>query len=731
MVRRFVILALVVAAFLVLAVPAFAFSGYRETYTTSAACAVCHTSGQPANAPKVYNDWAGTKHATDSEGPSSALSLPYGSVCAGCHTANYDPSKVVPTPTATTTSTTSPYPTSVAWAASLPMVGSTPVLVLPQSQGNYPMSEFDIGCSSCHYGADVNGTIANQGNDPADTAHTAPYQQLANADICGACHSRYSYTVGTYTVAPVPYVKLDASGSPIPNPSPTSSIQPQMALGYPMISSSGNPVALTSYLNLPSPNTGWSSGTQTPAPTATVGGYGKLMTYWQLAGVDTPWQNIGHDGSAAQYPEWLNDPAGHANSLQVLLTEFPTKPAFLNSCLQCHSADYRIATQTPGHAVPNINTAKYGITCVGCHTPHQAGDATGAWDSEFDAQLVGNPANSSDLCTTCHNAEIGSGAATPGETLHHTTTEVMNGTGGIVPITQGLLVGQHKGKCVECHMPPTSYSRGSAQLGGNHTFQVIMPGVSVSVSPVPVSTTAGVVKTATMPFSACSTCHAKPGDANATYLQPTIDARQKQMHDLYDKVGLELQDAGKRLGYTSPPAGTVPGGGSSTDPDDVASYDNWVNGELNKLAPNTWTSAQLLWQKAFTNWTYIPAEGSWGIHNNAYDLVVIDTALNQAMAVSTTIPQTVTLKLSPSTISVNTTVTYSGTVSPATAGKVQIQRKASNGVYNTWKTAAQSGGKFSIKVKMTAKGTFYFKAFLPADAPYKGGTSAIMKLVVK
>ncbi len=135
---------------------------------------MCHTSGQPANAPKVYNDWAGTKHAIDSEGPSAALSLPYGSVCAGCHTANYDPSKVVPTPTATTTSTTSPYPTSVAWAASLPMVGSTPVLVLPQSQGNYPMSEFDIGCSSCHYGADVNGTIANQGNDPADTAHTAP-----------------------------------------------------------------------------------------------------------------------------------------------------------------------------------------------------------------------------------------------------------------------------------------------------------------------------------------------------------------------------------------------------------------------------------------------------------------------------------------------------------------------------------------------------------------------------
>ncbi len=325
--------------------------------------------------------------------------------------------------------------------------------------------------------------------------------------------------------------------------------------------------------------------------------------------------------------------------------------------------------------MPNINNAKYGITCVGCHAPHQAGDAKGAWDSEFDAQLVGNPANSSDLCSTCHNAEIGSGAATPGETLHHTTTEVMNGTGGIVDIKQGLLVGQHKGKCVECHMPPTSYSRGSAQLGGNHTFQIVMPGVSVSVSPVPVSTTAGVVKTATMPFSACSTCHAKPGDANATYLQPTIDARQAQMHDLYDQVGLALQRRRQAAWATCRRLRA-----RAWRRQLVGSRRRRFVRQLaerrpqHQAAPLPGPPHELLWQKAFTNWTYIPAEGSWGIHNNAYDLVVIDTALNQAMR-SPPDPQTVTLKLSPSTISLNTTVTYSGTVTPASAGNVQIQKE--------------------------------------------------------
>ena len=32
----------------------------------------------------------------------------------------------------------------------------------------------------------------------------------------------------------------------------------------------------------------------------------------------------------------------------------------------------------------NSFTAKYGITCVGCHAPHDAGTAKGRWDEEFD-----------------------------------------------------------------------------------------------------------------------------------------------------------------------------------------------------------------------------------------------------------------------------------------------------------------------------------------------------------
>ena len=38
----------------------------------------------------------------------------------------------------------------------------------------------------------------------------------------------------------------------------------------------------------------------------------------------------------------------------------------------------------------------------------------------------------------------------------------------------------HKGKCIQCHMPPTAYSRGSVQAGGNHTFRIIDPEVAVT-----------------------------------------------------------------------------------------------------------------------------------------------------------------------------------------------------------------------------------------------------------
>ncbi len=686
MVRRFAFLALLVAAFLVLAVPALAANGARADYTTSDACAVCHTSGQPANAPKVYNDWLATAHGSGdmgSVGGEASISLPYGSVCAGCHLANYDPTKVTPVNIGTV-----PSPTYIA---------SPSATTAPQALGNAPFSENAIGCSSCHYGANVNGVIANAGNDVNDTAHMAPFGDMANAEICGACHTRFAYTTSTITVA----------ATPTPG---TTLIQPQMAVGYPMLGKNYQP--LSTYLNIPSP--GW---TPTPNPAATTAA--GLQTYFTIAGVTTPWQTKGHVGSAAQYSEWKAE--GHANSLVDLKAAVGANPPA--SCLQCHSADYRIA---PDNAKPTGTEAKYGITCVGCHTPHPAATANtskGVWDESLTTQLVGNPSNPSDLCGTCHNSQIGDGVLAAGTTVYENQQEVMNGTGAI-GVPQGL-PGVHKGKCVQCHMAPTSTGYDGIQLGGNHTFKVIMPNVSVSTSP------------RAMPFSACSTCHSQGyayaiakikakraktagyGGDNALWLQDTIDQRQAAMKAKYNLVAGDLHAAGTLMGFTAPANVTTDAG-----------YISWLNTTINaKGAASMWTPDELKWQQAYTDWTYVAAEGSWGIHNWQYDSLVITAAETFANQVAKA-PQTVKLKLSKTNVKRNSKVTFSGSVSPATAGTVHIQKSA-NDIYGNWRSARLSGGKYSITVKMTSAGTFHYRAFLAPSKSYAGGTSGAVKLRIR
>ena len=699
MVKRVLVVAGVLAALLLVAAPAFAFNGYRGDYTTSDFCSICHKEGQPGSAPKVYDQWAATQHGQDPEGASAIKGLPYGSVCAGCHTANYAASVVIPTPTATSTTG------AVSWGAS----NGAPIL--PQNLGNAASSELDIGCASCHYGA-TTGDAPQYGNDPNDTAHLAPQANLANAAICGQCHSRYSYTVNTYAVSPVPYVKVTTPlpGTPItPNPSPTSLIQPQMAIGYPMLGaptagpgSPWGPVApLSDYLNVPYP--GWSP-TPSPGVTSAAG----LELYWKDAttGLDTPWISTGHDGSAAQYTDWSGGADKHAQALVVLKAVMgPNPPA---TCLECHSTDYRIA---PDNAKPTGAQTQYGITCVGCHKPHDRGTAKGIWNPEFTPQLITDGQKT--LCVTCHNGEIPDGStASPGADVHHPMKEMMDGYGAIdVPAFPSV----HKGKCVQCHMPPTTLSRGEKQLGANHTFKIITPGQADNVKPVTSGTAAPFVN---MPFSACTTCHSRPGDDAALWLQDTIDQRQSWTHMKVDEIHAALADAAVRLGYAN---------------------EMDARNALVAIPEANRTDDQETFLKAYTNVQYVSSEGSFGLHNWDYSRSIVNTALVEANSVKTApapAPWTVSFKASPTSLKKNAKTTFSGSVSPASSlawggAKVKIQKKVS-GAWQDWKSATANGsGDYSLSVKMTSKGTFYFRALMPANSKQLEGASAQVKVVVK
>ena len=735
MFKRVTIVALVVAAFLVLAVPALAFNGMRGDYTTTEACQTCHSG--IAGIPVVYPQWSLTKHAIDEEADSAAKSLPTGSVCAGCHTANYSPAKVIPTPTATTTAFATPFATPPVPTATATAYGPSQVVTSsPQALGDAPFSENFVGCSSCHYGANVSGGLAQFGVDANDTAHNAPYGRLANADICGACHSRYSYTVNTIAITPVPTTSAIAT------------IQPQMAIGYPMLSV-GTTVPLSSYLNVPYP--GW-----TPNPSATSAGtYNSpsLMKYWKLNGSDTPWQLVGHDGSAAQYPEWASSSSGHAQALTTLTSQpfwgfLPE--AQKQQCLECHSADFRIMKEA-GKKVTSADV-KYGITCVGCHTPHDAGNVRGVWDEGFDAQLrMSNPAdtNGSNLCTQCHNAELPVGTeASPGAEIHHPMKEMMDGYGAI---DVAAFPSVHKGKCIQCHMPPTSWSRGSVQKGGNHTFRIIDPEVAVDASPIPVATTVANVTTTpeptrtlvtqtttvsqdSIPYSACSTCHnnnqkptavpvatvttlatpsaaptsikitvtanvANQGD-KALWLQNTIDQRQEWTTAKIAEIHSALKAAAVRLGYA----------------DEAA-----AQAALVAIPAANRSAGQNNFLKAFTNVGFVESEGSLGLHNWDYSRQIVNTALWQANSVEATpapSPWSVAFKASKTSVRRNTSVRYSGTVAPATnitwgRASVTIQRKT-HSRWRTWKTVVLNGtGAYSLNVRMSGRGKFVLRVLMP------------------
>ena len=688
MAKRVLLIAIVVTVILVAAAPAMAFNGYRDNYDPTALCAACHTAGGSASSMPVFDTWSKTAHAVGGEAVSAARGLPYGSVCAGCHTANFAPGKVVPTPTVTSSTGT------VSWAAAngLPVLGSTT---------DAAASEAGVGCSSCHY----NRTAAH-------TATAVNPSNLANADICMQCHARYSYTVDTYTVAPVPYVKI-VSGSPVPNPTPTTLIQPQMAIGFETMGDAANnwvPAPLSESLNVPYP--GWSP-TPNPLATSAAG----LMTYWKFDGEDLPWTLKGHEGMATQYTDYKGSVSRHSVSLETLKASYgPNPPA---ACLKCHSTDYMIA---PENAKPTGEQAKFGVTCVACHTPHNRGTATGVWSEEFTPQLRTDSQKA--LCVMCHTAELGaSGVAAPGTTLHAPMREMMDGTGAIDVPSSGPSV--HKGKCVQCHMVPTTINRGEVLLGANHTFQLVTPEVAAEVTPVPLRTTtptpgaSPVITYTTMPFSACTTCHSRPGDQAATWLQNTLDYRQEAMMSWNDKTTVALGAAAARLGF----AGV----------DDAARIKN-ANDTLNAIAQagGAWNASQTDFQKAFTNQSYVVSEGSWGIHNWDYARTIILKAMDQAAAV--TAPSSIiTIRASATTVNRNASVIFSGRVSTATSGTVTIQvRTGSSGAWRRATTRAlTASGNYSVSIRMTTTGTFSYRATFPASATQRGGTSSTVTVRVR
>jgi predicted CXXCH cytochrome family protein len=226
-----------------------------------------------------------------------------------------------------------------------------------------------------------------------------------------------------------------------------------------------------------------------------------LAQSFTLAGPDDSahWRASGHAGSQnMQYNEWLL--SGHASALVSMTGSDYAE----DSCLGCHSSDYRWTEQlraaheagaregTAPEAV-TLETAKYGVTCSSCHEQHG--------DAEYDYQLVSEPYA---LCVSCHaDARL--------EQVHHPVKEMFEGE-VVVDLVTGV-PSRHftEGvECSTCHMPLTLQS-GVTWHSGSHTMSPVFPGETEGDQP-----------------DSCTGCHT---DLSRDYMQRFVEETQAGILD--------------------------------------------------------------------------------------------------------------------------------------------------------------------------------------------------------
>jgi predicted CXXCH cytochrome family protein len=207
-----------------------------------------------------------------------------------------------------------------------------------------------------------------------------------------------------------------------------------------------------------------------------------------------------------QYLDWMR--SDHAVALETLQTNSHAQ----DSCMECHSVDYRqiVEKNDPANfTIPTLETAQYSITCALCHNPHGSLESS---QLRMDAVT---------LCTSCHTT----GTSMPGDAPHHPQKEMRLG----VPYMPSV-------RCPDCHM-----SRMASTLEVNtngygydiagHAFEFIGPEKTLEYA---------------MPNSCNVNCHNGIGPEkkyNATDFQSLLDDAHEQTSDRLSVTEISLAGA--------------------------------------------------------------------------------------------------------------------------------------------------------------------------------------------
>jgi hypothetical protein len=312
---------------------------------------------------------------------------------------------------------------------------------------------------------------------------------------------------------------------------------------------------------------------------------------------DPNWWVDGHAKmQRQQYLEWLA--SGHATALDTL-----KKQGGQDSCVVCHSTDAFLASQDKTAQPVKLADARFGITCPACHSPHTTST------QEFGDLLRDE---SYKQCPACHNAT--SGGAQPikaGDAVHESMQEMYEGKGAVGvegQASQHFAAKDGQAICVSCHMPGTAQSADTVATGNRdiatHDWKIVMPGKAEKGEP-----------------SACSACHindkANAPQFSADALQTVIDTRQKETISQLAALDARLKALSEK---------------------NVA----WVDAKTQSPAD----AAPDNFKVAFTNISFVKADGSKGFHNYPYAKAILAKAdsdlktLDQPTATPTPVPPT-------------------------------------------------------------------------------------------
>jgi predicted CXXCH cytochrome family protein len=228
-----------------------------------------------------------------------------------------------------------------------------------------------------------------------------------------------------------------------------------------------------------------------------------------LPSTDDPeywWSSLHGKGFTMQYNEWTV--STHSNALTTMQDSDYAE----ESCLTCHSSDYRYAQQRqaayeagelldPPPTIVTLETAQFGVTCATCHNPHS--------ESDLDNLLVSEPYA---LCLECHqDTEAISGIHHPAREMYEGLLveglpEVIRSEDGTLPSTHSST--EDRVLCTTCHMPEIN-------IGGieraTHSLIPTLPSGDVDE-----------------PNSVCADCH---DDLSPGYLLRFVNDAQESVSD--------------------------------------------------------------------------------------------------------------------------------------------------------------------------------------------------------